>query len=251
MAVRTPANKGHTYPVETLTSQEMQALLQACSHRAPTGIRNRALLALLWRSGLRISEALALYPRDLDPQQGSVRVRRGKGGKARLVGLDPQAFAMVQRWLDQRHGLGLTGRAPVFCTLAGKPLQTSYIRMLLPRLARRAGIDKRVHAHGLRHTHAAELAAERVPINQIQQQLGHASLATTSRYLGCSDRSDFSIFPPLQTGRATFTATGFPAELSGWCPTRELLTWLPITRRRETRPHRPRACAIPTFSPHR
>jgi len=175
MALRTPANKGHTYPVETLTSQELQALLQACSHRAPTGIRNRALLALLWRSGLRISEALMLYPRDLDPQQGSVRVRRGKGGKARLVGLDPQAFAMVQRWLDQRHGLGLTGRAPVFCTLAGKPLQTSYIRMLLPRLARRAGIDKRVHAHGLRHTHAAELAAERVPINQIQQQLGHAS----------------------------------------------------------------------------
>ncbi len=183
MAVRRPANQGHTYPVETLTSQEVQALLQACSHRAPTGIRNRALLTLLWRSGLRISEALALYPRDLDPQQGSVRVRRGKGGKARLVGLDPQAFAMVQRWLDQRHGLGLTGRAPVFCALAGQPLQTSYIRTLLPRLARRAGIDKRVHAHGLRHTHAAELAAERVPINQIQQQLGHASLATTSRYL--------------------------------------------------------------------
>lgn len=54
---------------------------------------------------------------------------------------------------------------------------------LLPRLAARAGIDKRVHAHGLRHTHAAELATERTPANVIQAQLGHESLATTDRYL--------------------------------------------------------------------
>ncbi len=71
----------------------------------------------------------------------------------------------------------------MFCTLQGKTLQTRYVRTLLPRLARKAGIAKRVHAHGLRHTHAAELAAEGVPPNQIQRQLGHASLATTSRYL--------------------------------------------------------------------
>lgn len=67
--------------------------------------------------------------------------------------------------------------------LQGQPVHSAYVRALLPRLARRAGIDKRVHAHGLRHTHAAELALEGKPMNLIQAQLGHASLATTSSYL--------------------------------------------------------------------
>jgi integrase len=62
-------------------------------------------------------------------------------------------------------------------------IKTSYVRALFPRLARKAGIEKRVHAHGLRHSFAAELAKENVPINLIQRQLGHASVATTDRYL--------------------------------------------------------------------
>ena len=62
-------------------------------------------------------------------------------------------------------------------------MASAYVRGLMPRLARRAGIEKRVHPHGLRHTHAAELAFEGLPMNAIQAQLGHASLATTSRYL--------------------------------------------------------------------
>ena len=62
-------------------------------------------------------------------------------------------------------------------------MKQDYIRALLPRLARKAGIEKRVHAHGLRHTHAAELAQEGIPVNVIQQQLGHANLAVTSIYL--------------------------------------------------------------------
>jgi len=62
-------------------------------------------------------------------------------------------------------------------------IDSSYVRRLLPRLAVRAGIEKRVHAHGLRYAHAAELAAEGLPVNVVQQQLGHGSLATTDRYL--------------------------------------------------------------------
>lgn len=71
----------------------------------------------------------------------------------------------------------------VFCTLQGEPMETAYVRALLPRLALKAGIEKRVHAHGLRHTHAAELAREGTPLNLVQAQLGHSSLATTDRYL--------------------------------------------------------------------
>ncbi len=136
-----------------------------------------------WRAGLRVQEFLGLYPRDLDAASGTVNVVRGKGGRQRIVGLDPTAFAVVERWLDERCELGLNRRHHLFCTLHGRPLQPSYVRAMFPRLARRAGVEKRVHAHSLRHTHAAELAAESVPVNVIARQLGHRLVATTSRYL--------------------------------------------------------------------
>ncbi len=178
-----PANKGRRLPAELLSGEEVRALLRACSARAPTGIRNRALIAVLYRGGLRISEALALLPKDVDSEQGALTVLHGKGDRRRAVGMDPAAFALLERWLDRRRAIGLSGRRPVFCTLAGEPLDSSYVRRLLPRLAAKAGVEKRVHPHGLRHAHAAELAAEGVPVNVVQQQLGHGSLATTDRYL--------------------------------------------------------------------
>ncbi len=174
---------GNSRPIEILTADELQALLRACSPQAATGLRNRALVVLGWRAGLRLGEALALRPRDLDPVAGTINVRRGKGGKQRLVGLDPGAFAIIGHWLERRATLGLNGAHPLLCTLRGRPLLASYVRPLMPRLARKAGILKRVHFHGLRHAHAAELARECVPINQIQLQLGHANLATTNAYL--------------------------------------------------------------------
>ena len=106
-----------------------------------------------------------------------------RGGRARTVGIDPAAGAFVERWLEVRSELGMNGTHPVFCTLVGARMGDAYIRVLLPRLARKAGIEKRVHAHGLRHTHAAQLRAEGVDIGIISKQLGHRSIATTARYL--------------------------------------------------------------------
>lgn len=166
-----------------LSEFEAIALIRACSARAPTGIRNRALIAVLWRCGLRISEALRLELRDLDLQAGTLRIRHGKGDKSRTVGLDEQTSALIARWLDRRHALSPGARAPVFCTLEGGRVDSSYVRRLLPRLARKAEISRRVHAHGLRHTYAAELARERTPINVIRDALGHSTLAVTDRYL--------------------------------------------------------------------
>lgn len=182
-ANRTPANKGRRYPAEILTPEEVRALVKACSNRAPTGVRNRALLVVLYRAGLRVSEALALAPKDVDRAAGTVTVLKGKGGKRRTIGLDPGAFAVLERWLERRAKLRINGRAPIFCTLKGERMATAYVRALMPRLGSKAGIEKRVHAHGLRHTHAAELAMEGKPVNLIQAQLGHASLAVTSTYL--------------------------------------------------------------------
>jgi integrase/recombinase XerD len=180
---RPSPNKGRRLPPEVLTRAEVSALLKACSNRAPTGIRNKAMIVVMYRGGLRVGEALALQPKDLDRAAGSIRILHGKGDRSRTIGLDPQAFAVLDRWLDRRAARGISGRAPVFSTLGGQPISSSYVRVLLPRLARKAGIQKRVHPHGLRHTHAAELARENVPLNLIQKQLGHASAATTSRYL--------------------------------------------------------------------
>jgi site-specific recombinase XerD len=170
-------------PAEPLTDDEVGALLAHCSRRAPTGIRNAALIAVVYRSGLRIGETLALRPADVDLDSLTIRVLHGKGDRSRTVALDPQAAAFVQRWLDARKRRGLTRSAFLFCTLEGKPMDSSYVRHALPRTAARAGIVKRVHAHGLRHTFASELAAEGVSLPHIQTLLGHQHLQTTAVYV--------------------------------------------------------------------
>ena len=144
-----PPNKGKRFPVEILTADEISQLIKACSNRAPTGIRNRALIVIMYRAGLRLSEALALKSKDVDAKAGSVTILHGKGDKRRTAGLDPGAIAVISRWLDKRKELGLTGRAKVFCTLSGRPLHASYVRTALHRLGKKAGIEKRVHPHGL------------------------------------------------------------------------------------------------------
>jgi site-specific recombinase XerD len=164
MANLTSHNKGEKFPAEPLTRDEVLALMSVCSRRAPTGRRDRALICLLWRGQLRISEALALKVSDFDPARCTLRVLHGKGDKSRVVVIDTQAAAVLSEWLAVRKGRGLNGHRPIFCTLRGKPISTAQVREMLPRRARKAGIDKRVHAHGLRHTGASELAQEGVAL---------------------------------------------------------------------------------------
>ena len=168
---------------DLLTPREIEALLRACSNRAPTGIRNRALIVVLWRSGLRLGEALALKPKDVDLDACTLVVQHGKGDKRRVVGIDAGTAALLARWLQVRSKRGITGGATIFCTLSGDALDQSYVRHLLPRLADRAGIDKRTHAHGLRHAFAVELEREGATISAIRDLLGHSSASVTDRYL--------------------------------------------------------------------
>jgi site-specific recombinase XerD len=167
MIAHAPANKGRKLPPEPLSPDEVRTLIRACSKRAATGIRNRALIVVLYRAGLRVSEALTLLPKDLDATASTIRVLHGKGDHDRVVGLDAGAWAILQLWLDRRAAAGINGHARVFCTLKGKPVKSAYVRTLLPRLACKAGIAKRVHAHGLRHTHAFELATEGTPLHTL------------------------------------------------------------------------------------
>jgi|SRR5579871_1047850 len=171
-----------TYPAVPLTPEEVSAIIGACSSRSRTGIRNRALLMLLYRSGLRISEALALRPADLTVSEHSARVLHGKGNKATVRGFHPSADDALARWADTRKALGVRS-APLFCTLAGDPLSDRYVRDMLKRATAKAGIEKRVHPHALRHTYADELRKAGVDVVTISKLLGHSSIAVTARYL--------------------------------------------------------------------
>jgi site-specific recombinase XerD len=173
---------GTTLDADLLSGAEVEQLMRQCSRRAPTGVRNRALIAVLWRCGLRLGEALALAPKDLDPDQGTLVVQRGKGGKRRVVGVDAGTAALVGRWLEVRRRRGINGRT-LFCSLQGRPMDQSYVRHLLPRLARKAGVERRVHAHALRHAFALGMVREGAPLYVVRDALGHSSVATTQVYL--------------------------------------------------------------------
>lgn len=184
-----------TLDADLLRRSEVERLISAASGRAPTGIRNRAMIALAWRSGLRIGEVLSLRPKDVDLAAGTVVVQRGKGRKRRVVGLDSGAAALVERWMVTRSELPVMKSSPLFCTLRGGVIDQSYVRHLLPRLAARAGIDKRVHAHALRHAFALELEGEGAPLTTIRDLLGHSTAAVTDTYLrriGASDAVEFA-----------------------------------------------------------
>jgi integrase/recombinase XerD len=179
---------------DLLTSAEVERLISACSRRAPTGIRNAALLAVLWRCGLRAGEVVALAAKDVELDEGRLVVQNGKGGRRRVVGIDAGTRALIEQWLGRRRKLGIPGRV-LFCTLSGGSLQTSYLRHLMPRLARKAGIERRCHPHALRHRFAVDLVSEGASLTTVRDLLGHSSAATTSVYLsriGASEAVEFA-----------------------------------------------------------
>src|SRR5919197_2876721 len=119
-----PTHRRRKLDADLLTPSEIEMLIRACSGRATTGIRNRAIIALAWRCGLRISEILALEPKDINLEQGTVVVQHGKGGRRRVVGIDAGTAAVVEKWLTTRQALRVGRKAPLICTLRGNPLDS-------------------------------------------------------------------------------------------------------------------------------
>lgn len=195
LGVRT-GNAGKRYPPEALRVDEVRGMMNALSPKSATGRRNRALVATMWRCGLRVSEAVALMPGDLvlEPEGDEwarVFVRAGKGGRSRTVPIDDGAARILDRWMDERERIGLNGSRPVFCTLdglgkgkpEGVPVSTAYVRALIRRLAEKAGIGRRVTPHMFRHTFAFDLRSEGYDVISIMRLLGHKSLQHTAVYL--------------------------------------------------------------------
>src|SRR4051794_17723895 len=174
------------------------------------GARARGLIAVLWRAGLRIEEALDLNELDLDRRRGSVLVRRGKG-RRREVGMDAWGFEQLEPWPSEREQMPI---GPLFCVIdgrtRGRAWYASAARAALRPRAARAGLRRRFAAHQLRHAHAIELAREGVPLNVIQRQLGHRNLGVTSIYLQGIDPDE--IIQTVHARRAPMipASVGFP-----------------------------------------
>jgi integrase len=189
-AGRAPRNKGLHYPADPPTVDEIVAVMRAAGD-GQDGARLRALIVILWRAGLRISEALALAETDFDRSRGAVVVRRGKGGRRREVGMDRWAWDQLEQWLEVRAALS---PGAMLCVLhgptAGRHWEPSAARKQLRRTAELAGVRRRFAPHQLRHAHAVEMAHEGVPMVVIQRQLGHSNLGITSIYLQGIDAAE-------------------------------------------------------------
>ncbi len=166
-----------------LSEAEVEALLGAPDTSQPVGLRDRAMLEVLYATGLRVSELVALRATQLDRHRGLVRLV-GKGDKERLVPMGEEAL----HWLDNFlvHGrpviLGQRQSDYVFITRRGGPMTRQAFWQLVKRYARQAGIDKSLSPHTLRHAFATHLLNHGADLRVVQMLLGHSSLSTTQIY---------------------------------------------------------------------
>ncbi len=144
-------------------------------------MRDRALVELLYSSGLRASEAVALNWEHLDFGLSLVRIERGKGGRQRVV---PVAAAALEALSGYREGWDLprADREAVFLNSRGRRLSVRSVGRILERLLHEAGLAQRIGPHGLRHSFATHLLERGADLRAIQEMLGHASISTTQRY---------------------------------------------------------------------
>jgi len=155
------------------------------------GLRDRAILELLYSSGLRVSELVGLNSNQLDLDLGIVRVM-GKGRKERIVPVGVKAIEAAKSYLEERgmvKGLRPGGRAsgpegdgPIFVNSLGGRLTARSVGRLIKKYTRHSGIFRKVSPHSLRHTFATHLLDAGADIREIQEMLGHSSLSTTQRY---------------------------------------------------------------------
>jgi integrase/recombinase XerC len=142
-------------------------------------LRDRAILELLYSSGLRVSELVGLNLNQLDLDLGIVKVM-GKGRKERIVPVGSKAAESLKAYVENRAGHSEGG--PIFLNSKGERLTARSVGRLLKKYTKRSGIFKRISPHTLRHSFATHLLDAGADIREIQEMLGHASLSTTQRY---------------------------------------------------------------------
>lgn len=169
---------------KTLSREAVAALVESPDVTTPRGLRDRTLLELLYASGLRASECLALRVRDVNRTAGYLHAM-GKGRKERLVPIGAEALAWLDRYLTIARPalLGAGRESPLlFVNPRGRALSRQSLWQLVLRAARRAGLRQRVSPHTLRHCFASHLLEGGADLRAVQAMLGHADIATTQIY---------------------------------------------------------------------
>jgi integrase/recombinase XerC len=167
-----------------LSSEDIGRLLSAPPSDEPPGLRDRAILEVLYAGGLRVSELAGLNDSDCDLPGGALRVR-GKGRRERIAPIGSFAVRAVKHWLAVRR---LSERekkgpdAPVFTNKFGRRLTTRSVGRLLEKYLKATGLDRRTTPHTLRHSFATHLLDRGADIRSVQELLGHKSLVTTQIY---------------------------------------------------------------------
>lgn len=164
-----------------LTESETLELLDAPSADTSSGVRDRAMLALAYAAGLRVSELVALRVGDLDLQRGMVSAL-GKGNKRRLVPIADLALERLTSYLETRPTPRPADRDWVFASPRGGPLTRQAFWKIVRRHALSAGLSQRVHPHQLRHSFATHLLRGGADLRSVQTLLGHADVSTTEVY---------------------------------------------------------------------
>ena len=168
---------------KSLTEHEVESLLETPDVKQVLGLRDRAMLELLYASGLRVSESIALPVSQLNLRQGVLRVV-GKGNKERLVPLGEEAADWLERYLNEARPSLLRGRISdaLFVTQRGTAMTRQAFWHLIKRYARQAGIRTNLSPHGLRHSFATHLLNHGADLRVLQMLLGHSNLSTTQIY---------------------------------------------------------------------
>lgn len=168
---------------KSLTEPEVEALLAAPDVATEEGLRDRAMLELLYASGLRVSELVGLQLQQLSLRQGLVRIT-GKGGKERLVPLGDEAANWIERYQRGARAELLSGAASeaLFVTRRGGPMTRQAFWYRIRKHAGTAGIRKHLSPHTLRHAFATHLVNHGADLRVVQLLLGHSDLSTTQIY---------------------------------------------------------------------
>lgn len=166
-----------------LPVDEVARLLEAPEEGTPVGLRDRALLELLYGSGLRVSELVGLDVDDVDLEEGAVRVL-GKGGKEREVPVGRFGREAVEAYLTRARPafVAAASRGALFLNRRGGRLTRQSVNRMLAAQVKAAGIERRVTPHSLRHSFATHLLEGGADVRVVQELLGHASVATTQVY---------------------------------------------------------------------
>ncbi len=168
---------------EVLSIKQCQALLDAPDQSTPAGLRDAAMLGLMYATGLRVTELVGLRIHDINFEEGILRAQ-GKGGKQRLVPVAPQVLQLIQDYLTTaRQGFVQDeSEDALFLSRRGRPMSRTRFWQILKQYVREAGVPPDTSPHTLRHSFATHLLSGGADLRAIQEMLGHASLSTTEVY---------------------------------------------------------------------